>query len=1236
MQNLQSFIRKYIYSEELPLEARISNMIYLVGMGAAFITMLSRFIFGTHFFLVLVLLAINFCITAVMYIANHFRLYTACRWFLVIALCDILFPLGYFALGGIESAMPGYFVLSIVIVFLLLQGKSRTVFLVIHIGLAISCYYLGTLPFFSRFIADIGDSNRYLDHVQTFVVVGLCIGSIIVFQNRIYTIEKQKAAAAGNALSYRDKLLQVVNGVAEMLLASESEHLETTLLAAMEAMARCVDADRMYIWKNRITNGELFYMQEYKWLNPERMNGASRLAEAGYSYIGSIPVWEGQFLLGQCVNGPVSRLSAEEQKVLSPFGIRSILVIPIFLQEKFWGFVSFDDCHTERVFSEDDISILRSGSLLLANTIIRNNNEIMLGYRLRQQQLMSDISQSFISKDAMPILIQKALRQMGEFLKVTRVLVMAEDRQTDEIYPVYTWFTSSEWKPDPSTTGFQDIICECFPRYIPEQGYVPTLCCNNIDTDADGRYKIFEAMGIRSFIWAPLYVNGDFWGLLSVEESAPRVWNESDVQLAGTVSSAVAGAVTRELIEKERIEALDQALQASKAKGDFLSNMSHEMRTPMNAIIGMTAIGKSAKDADKKDYAFEKIEDASTHLLGVINDILDMSKIEANKLELSSVSFVFEKMLQKVVNVINFRVDQRKQTIYVTIDKKIPHVLIGDDQRLAQVIANLLSNAVKFTPEGGTIRLNATHIEDAGGVFTVQIEVSDTGIGISPQQRARLFRSFEQAESSTTRKFGGTGLGLAISKRIVEMMGGNIWVESEPGKGSVFCFTVRMQRGTEERRSLLNPGVNWNNVRVLAVDDEPEIRSYFFDIAQRFGITCDVAGSGEEALALIGKNGRYDIYFIDWKMPGMNGLELSSRIRENNGENSVVTMISAAEWGDIEDQAKSAGVDNFLPKPLFPSDIADLINTCLGVPDPATLQKTQDGEIDNFAGYRVLLAEDVEINREIVLALLEPTALSIECAENGAEAVRMFSQAPDEYDMIFMDVQMPEMDGYEATRRIRALDIPGAQAIPIVAMTANVFREDIEKALTSGMNDHVGKPLDFEDVLAKLRMYLPTKNPAGVKLIKYGEAAPGDFEAWKYGIAWSPDLATGNREIDSQHKQLFRLTSNLAAACLNGQGAGMLGETLDFLAAYTVRHFTDEENLQLAHNYPAYTEHKKLHDGFKETVAGLIAQYKTGGSSEELLEKVNSVIVHWLVEHIKQEDSKIAAHIHSRGGVQAL
>jgi hemerythrin-like metal-binding protein len=1229
MPNPKSFMQKYIYSEDLPLEARMANMIYLVGVGAASVAMVSRIVMGATVSVVLVILSIICSVVGLMYAANHFRLYTLCRWIAVIVLCDILFPLAYFALGGLDSAMPGYFVLSIVLVFLLTWGKSRVIFLVIHILLAISCYYAGSLPFFARFIADTGGSDRYLDHVQTFVVTGLCIGVVIVFQNRIYAAEKGKVNVARNALFYRDKLLRVVNKVAGMLLSLESEHLEEVLLNAMEVMARCIEADRMYIWKNRAVDGKLHYVQEYEWLSEEQAR--ARGAEADYSYAGSIPPWEEKFSQSKCVNGPLRLLPEEEQNALAPFGIQSILAIPIFLQEKFWGFVSFDDCHSERTFSEDDISILRSGSLLIANAIVRSNNEIILGSRLKQQELMSNISQSFISKDPMQTLIQNALRQMGEFLGVTRILVAVADRETEETHPAYTWFSSDEWKPDPSKTGFKDLIRGAFPKCIPEKGYVPTLYCADIATDYEGRYKIFEIVGLKSFVWAPLYVDENFWGLLSVEEcSAKRAWNESDAQLVGTVSSAIAGAVARDIVEKERAAALAKAVQASKAKGDFLSNMSHEMRTPMNAIIGMTAIGKSSKDIEKKDYAFGKIEDASSQLLGVINDILDMSKIEANKLELSPVSFEFEKMLQKVVNVINFRVEERAQSFYVTIDKKIPHTLIGDDQRLAQVITNLLSNSVKFTPEEGTIRLNAQYVREENGLCTIQIDVKDTGIGISAEQQARLFHSFEQAENSTTRKFGGTGLGLAISKRIVEMMGGNIWIESEAGKGSTFCFTIQMRRGAGERRALLNPGVNWSNVRILAVDDEEEIRKYFSDTAQRFGVTCDIAASGEEALALIEKNGRYDIYFIDWKMPGMNGLELSRRIKKDNGENSVVTMISAAEWSAIENQANDAGVDKFLSKPLFPSDIADLINISLGLPDPTSPRKKQDGEIDDFAGRCVLLAEDVEINREIVLALLEPTALSIECAQNGEEAVRMFSETPDKYDMIFMDVQMPEMDGYEATRRIRALNTPKSRQIPIVAMTANVFREDIERALSSGMNDHVGKPLDFDNVLEKLRTYLPHKDAAGTKLIKYGEAENEDSGDWEYGIAWSPDLETGNKDIDSQHKQIFRLTSSLAAACVSGQGSGMLGETLEFLASYTIRHFTDEENLQLEYGYPGYEEHKKLHDEFKITVAALSARYKTSGSSEELLEKVNSVIARWLVQHIKQEDSKIAAHIRSR------
>jgi len=403
--------------------------------------------------------------------------------------------------------------------------------------------------------------------------------------------------------------------------------------------------------------------------------------------------------------------------------------------------------------------------------------------------------------------------------------------------------------------------------------------------------------------------------------------------------------VAHDITERKEME--ERALSASRAKSAFLANMSHEIRTPLNAITGMTAIGKSADNAERKDYCFTKIEDATSHLLGVINDILDMSKIEANKFELSPVEFNFEKMIQSAVNVVNFRVDEKHQKLMVRIDKEIPKNLITDDQRLIQVITNLLGNAVKFTPEGGSISLVACFLEEKEGLCTLEITVSDTGIGISPEQQVNLFSSFQQAESSTARRFGGTGLGLAISKSIVEMMGGKIWVKSALGTGAAFIFTIQAKKG---------------------------------------------AAANEAA-------------------NGHSGEEHNAEEKEH--------------------------------------DLAGL-----------------------FDGRCILLAEDVEINREIVLALFEPTKLKIECAENGAEALRKFSAAPDKYDLIFMDIQMPEMDGYEATRCIRALDIPKAKNIPIIAMTANVFREDIEKCLASGMNNHVGKPLNFDEVVDKLKNYL--------------------------------------------------------------------------------------------------------------------------------------------------------------------
>jgi len=396
--------------------------------------------------------------------------------------------------------------------------------------------------------------------------------------------------------------------------------------------------------------------------------------------------------------------------------------------------------------------------------------------------------------------------------------------------------------------------------------------------------------------------------------------------------------------------ALNQANAASRAKSDFLSNMSHEMRTPMNAIIGMTTIGRKAEDTEKKNHALNKIGDASSHLLGVINDVLDMAKIEADKLELAPREFSFERMLQTVIMVANFRADEKQQQLTLNVDKNIPHFIVADDQRLAQVITNLLSNAVKFTPEYGEISLSAFLIEEREGRYELRVDVADNGIGISPELQERMFLPFEQADSGTSREYGGTGLGLVISKRIIELMDGKLWVESELGKGARFSFTIMARCG----------GLDF------------QVGDYYLE--------------NPEAVAA--------------------GVEESSRTNE-------------------------------------------------------------------FEGKRLLIVEDVEINREVLTALLENSGLVMDCAENGKQALDMVMEAPYEYELIFMDMQMPQMDGLEATRRIRSLE--AGRRVPIVAMTANVFSDDIQACFQAGMDDHLSKPLDMDKVFEVLRKYLGSR-----------------------------------------------------------------------------------------------------------------------------------------------------------------
>ena len=684
---------------------------------------------------------------------------------------------------------------------------------------------------------------------------------------------------------------------------------------------------------------------------------------------------------------------------------------------------------------------------------------------------------------------------LGEFISFfdNSKSITQKIQYSDDPYLAAFGFTILQKKEGVVETMLDGVKQTAFFKTIPETQWILAVFIDNSEISAS-RLQIILSLSLVPLIGLLLAVFFSFSVARRLRNVANKVNSVSALAASGDLSRRITiteydefGTMEANLnkmmddmsaLNAHSAEMLKIAQEASRAKSDFLSNMSHEMRTPMNAIIGMTTIGKRSDDIKRKDYAFGKIEDASTHLLGVINDILDMSKIEANKLELFSVEFSVEKMLRNVVNVITFKVDERQQHFTIHIDKKIPYALIGDDQRLAQVVTNLLSNAVKFTPKEGSILLEVFLEDEQDEICTLRFMVKDTGIGISQEQQALLFSSFQQAESSTSRKFGGTGLGLAISKRIVEMMNGRIWIESELGHGAAFFFTVQLKRGMGIQESLLKPGTNWNTLRTLAVDDDPDIREYFSDIAGQLGFKCDTASSGDEALALINKNGAYDIYFVDLKMPGMNGVELSRHIKNSYVNQSVIIMISAADLNTFEKDAEEAGVGRFLSKPLFPSAITDMINDCLGrngIPEKTSI------ELRSYKGHRILLAEDVEINREIVLALLEPTELEIDCATNGAEAVEKFTKDPYHYDMIFMDIQMPEMDGLEATRHIRAFEAKtgitesgetGRKPVPIIAMTANVFLEDIQKCTKAGMNSHLGKPLDMDEVLKKLDEYL--------------------------------------------------------------------------------------------------------------------------------------------------------------------
>ena len=526
---------------------------------------------------------------------------------------------------------------------------------------------------------------------------------------------------------------------------------------------------------------------------------------------------------------------------------------------------------------------------------------------------------------------------------------------------------------------------------------------------------------------------------------------------------------------KETLEnALSAAEAANRAKSNFLSNMSHDIRTPMNAIVGFTMLlGKDADQPEKVREYTRKITASSQHLLSLINDVLDMSKIESGKTTLSIAEFSMPELLENISNIILPQARAKEQKFEMHVTDQIPEILLGDALRVNQILINLLSNSVKYTQEGGWIQFDIRRLSQlASGSVRIRFEVSDNGIGMSEAFLEKIFDPFAREVNSTVNQVQGTGLGMPITKSIVELMGGTIQVRSRQGEGSV--FTVEMEFAVPEQDRDKEFWTRNAISRALVVDDEEDICQMIQTIMEDTGVDVEYATSGYTAIEMVRKAREeekdYHVILLDWKMPDLNGVETARRIRACVGQEVPILILTSYDWSEVEEEARAAGINAFMPKPFFVSTFWQTLEPPLeqGKSD----EPKKDDRKDILDGLHFLVAEDNELNAEILCELLNMGGADWELASNGQEAVDLFGSSEDgHFDMILMDVQMPVMNGYDATRLIRGSGHPQAETIPIIAMTANAFAEDVKNAIEAGMNDHVAKPVDMDVLRSTLKKY---------------------------------------------------------------------------------------------------------------------------------------------------------------------